>query len=107
MIDLIKKNILLTKRLLDFFFWRKILKWDRKMEERGATGTMIEVAVLNVQQTDKSTNIRKLSPAGVSANCLKILLSFLEREEISYFFFVIIKEVRIFIYITISQLIEF
>ena len=56
------------------------------MEERGAIGTMIEVAVLNVQQTDKSTNIRKLSPAGVSAHCLKLLLKFFgERRNIVLF----------------------
>ena len=64
----------------------QILKWDRKMEERGAIGTMIEVAALNVQQTDKSTNIRKLSPAGVSAHCLKMLLKFFgERRNIVLF----------------------
>ena len=36
------------------------------MEERGTIGTMTEVAASNVLQTDKPTNIRKSSPAGVS-----------------------------------------
>ena len=40
------------------------------MEERGAIGIMIGVVASNAQQTDKSTNIRKSSPAGVSENLL-------------------------------------
>ena len=76
------------------------------MEERGTIGTMIEVAASNVLQTDKPTNIRKLSPAGVSDHWL-IKLRLFEKKWKSYFFFVITKEVRIFIDITISHLIEF
>ena len=64
------------------------------MGEREVIGTMIEVVALNAPQTDKSTNIRKLSPAGVSAFVCSRFSKFLrEKKYRTFFISVIIKEV--------------